>query len=101
MVRELGGERVLGRAMVSDRDLREAIRLEPSFAKEHFQLGTVLEDLQRLDAALAELREAARLDPVYPEPHMAMARVLRKLGQEAAAREEAATYVRLRPRSMQ
>ena len=92
-------QQFLNRDSDAEKNLREAIRLEPAFAKAHFQLGTVLEDLQRLEEALAELREAARLDPAYPEPHMAMARVLRKLGQEAAAREEAATYVRLRPHS--
>ena len=78
---------------------RQALRLDPDLAKAHFQLGTVLEDLQRLDEALAELREAARLDPSYAEPHMAMARVLHKLNQEAPAREEVQTYLRLHPHS--
>jgi tetratricopeptide (TPR) repeat protein len=92
-------QQFLNRDSDAEKSLREAIRLEPAFAKAHFQLGTVLEDLQHLEEALVELREAARLDPAYPEPHMAMARVLRRLGQEAAAREEAANYARLRPHS--
>lgn len=92
-------QQFLNRDVDAEKNLREAIRLAPAFARAHFQLGTVLEDLQRLNEALAELREAARLDPAYPEPHMAMARVLRRLGQEAAAREEASDYVRLRPHS--
>ena len=83
----------------SEKSIREAIRLDPSFAKAHFQLGTVLEDKGESEAALAELKEAARLDPGYPEPHMAMARIYHKIGQEAAAREEVKTYMRLHPHS--
>jgi tetratricopeptide (TPR) repeat protein len=83
----------------AEKNLREAIRLDPGFAKAHFQLGTVLEDRQRPEAARDELKEAARLDPAYPEPHMALARIYHKLGQEAAAREEVQTYLRLRPHS--
>jgi tetratricopeptide (TPR) repeat protein len=83
----------------AEKNLRLALRLDPGFAKAHFQLGTVFEDLKRPDDALAELREAARLDPSYAEPHMAMARVLHKLGQETPAREEVQTYLRLHPPS--
>jgi tetratricopeptide (TPR) repeat protein len=83
----------------AEANLREAIRLDPSLAQAHFQLGSVLEDLERPEAAIAELREAARLDAAYPEPHMAMARIYHKLGQEPAAREEVQTYLRLHAHS--
>jgi tetratricopeptide (TPR) repeat protein len=83
----------------SEKSIREALRLDPGFAKAHFQLGTVLEDKGEPEAALAELKEAARLDPAYPEPHMAMARIYHKIGQEDAAREEVKTYLRLHPHS--
>lgn len=79
----------------AEANLRQAIRLDPGLAKAHFQLGSVLEDSKRPEAALVELREAARLGASYPEPHMAMARIYRKLGEEPAAREEVQSYLRL------
>jgi len=92
-------QQFLNRLPDAEKNLREAIRLDPGFTKAHFQLGTVLEDLQMPVAALDELKEAARLDPAYPEPHMALARVYHKLGQEASAREEVKTYLSLHPHS--
>jgi tetratricopeptide (TPR) repeat protein len=92
-------QQFLNRLPQAEKNLQEALRLDPAFAKAHFQLGTVLEDLGRPLDALKELREAARLDPTYAEPHMAMARVMHKLGQELPAREEVQTYLRLHPHS--
>jgi tetratricopeptide (TPR) repeat protein len=92
-------QQFLNQLIDAEKNLREAIRLDPSFAKAHFQLGTVLESLQKAKAALEELKEAARLDPAFAEPHMALARVYRKLGQESSAREEVKTYLRLHPPS--
>ena len=83
----------------SEKNIREALRLDPGFAKAHFQLGTVLEDKGQPQAALAELKEAARLDPAYAEPHMAMARIYHKIGQEAEAKEQVKIYLGLHPHS--
>jgi tetratricopeptide (TPR) repeat protein len=83
----------------AEKNIREALRLDPAFAKARFQLGTVLEDKGEPEAALAELKEAARLEPAYAEPHMAMARIYHKIGQESAAKEEVKIYLSLHPHS--
>jgi tetratricopeptide (TPR) repeat protein len=83
----------------SEANLREAIELDPKFAQAHFQLGTVLEELEHPEDAMTEMREAARLNPLYAEPHMAMARIYHKLGRETEARHEVQTYLRLHPHS--
>ena len=89
-------QQFLNRLADAERNLREAIRLDPSLAKAHFQLGTVLEDTARPEEALKELGEAARLDSGYAEPHMAAARILHKLGRETEAKKEVDTYRQLR-----
>jgi len=83
----------------AESNLREGIRLNPSFYQAHFQLGLVLENQGKLPEAVEELRKAARLNASYAEPHMALARIYRKLGQEAAAGAEVQTYLRLHPHS--
>lgn len=80
----------------AESNLREALRLDPSLAPAHFQLGTVLEGLNRLNEAVVELREAARLNPDYAEPHIVLARIYHKQGREQAAQDEVSAYRRLR-----
>jgi tetratricopeptide (TPR) repeat protein len=79
----------------AETNLREAIRIDPNLAQAHFQLGTVLESLGRLDAAIVELQEAARLNAAYAEPHMAMARVYNQLGKKPEAQEQVKIYLHL------
>jgi tetratricopeptide (TPR) repeat protein len=85
-------QQFLNRSADAEKNLREALRLDPTLAKAHFQLGTVLEDRGRPEDALTELGEAARLDGGYAEPHMAIARILHKLGREADAKKEVEAY---------
>ena len=81
----------------AEKNLREAIRLNPNFPQAHFQLGTVLDDLGRPADARDELKEAARIAPAYAEPHMALARIDHKLGRDTEAQEEVQVYLSLRP----
>lgn len=90
-------QQFLGQLSNAEANLHEALRLDPSIASAHFQLGTVLEDAGRLNDAVTELREAARLNPTYPDPHIILARIYHKLGQQQAARDEVKAYQRLRP----
>ncbi|HEX4320530.1 MAG TPA: tetratricopeptide repeat protein [Acidobacteriaceae bacterium] len=90
-------QQFLGQPANAQANLQEALRLDPSFAQAHFQLGTVLEDLDQLNNAVVELREAARLNPAYPEPHLVLARIYHRLGQQQAAQDEAEAYKRLHP----
>lgn len=76
-------------------NLRESLRLDPDFAKAHFQLGTVMEDEGKLEPALAELKEAARLDPSFAEPHMAIARIDHRLGRQDESKAEVSIYLKL------
>jgi tetratricopeptide (TPR) repeat protein len=48
---------------------REAVRLDPTFAKAHYGLGTALTVKKEVDAALASLKEAVRLDPTFAPAH--------------------------------
>jgi tetratricopeptide (TPR) repeat protein len=89
-------QQFLNRPADAEKNLREAIRLDPTLTKAHFQLGTVLEDMARPEEALREFAEAARLDNRYAEPHMAMARILHKLGRDAEANKEVERYRELR-----
>lgn len=86
---------VLGRLPEAEAHLRDAIRLDPGIASEHFHLGNVLDQTGNLRAAIDEYKQAAQLDAQYPEPHFALARLYRRLGENELAQEEVQTYQRL------
>ena len=85
----------MGRLPEAEADLHEALKIDPEFATAHFRLGSVLEEVDRPEAAVRELLEAARLDEHYAEPHMALARVYKKLGRKDDADREAKLYLQL------
>ena len=85
----------LGRNEEAEKELREAVRLNPEMAQAHYQLGTVLEAEDHTDAAITALQEAIRLDANYAEPHYELARIYRKQGKSAAAKAEVDAYLKL------
>ena len=85
----------LGKPADAEADLRAALKIDAEFAQAHFRLGSVLEDSDRLEAAVAELVEAARLDTAYAEPHLLLARIYKRLGRKEDAEREALAYQRL------
>src|ERR1700686_3305226 len=81
VVRELGGERALGRAMMNDRDLREAIR-------EGFPHAVLEELMQAAGLTLKELADALDLS----------SRSLQRRRRGRLARFESDRLYRLAPR---
>jgi tetratricopeptide (TPR) repeat protein len=88
----------LGKFAEAENNLHHALQIDPNFAQAHFQMGLVLEQTDRPQAAIDELGKAAKLDAGYAEPHMAMARIYRRLGKGDDAKREADIYVHLRPK---
>jgi tetratricopeptide (TPR) repeat protein len=75
---------------------REALTYDDGFARAHYQLGVVLEQTERTDAALKALDRAVSIDPAFPEPHYALARIYRRQGRVAQADAALATFQRLK-----
>src|SRR5262249_10475444 len=58
-------------------EYREAIRLEPKFAKAHSFLGAILCDVKRdCDGAITAFREAIRLNPELASAHLNLGNAL-------------------------
>jgi tetratricopeptide (TPR) repeat protein len=68
--------------------LNKAISLNDRDAAAHFELGTVLDRLQRFDNAAREFARAADLDPKDAAAHYRLARDYDRLGKPAEAQAE-------------
>jgi tetratricopeptide (TPR) repeat protein len=69
-----------GRAAEAAAHLREAVRLRPSFAEGHFELGLAREQLGDRAGAARAYRETLRLRPGHPEAHNNLGAVLARAG---------------------
>jgi predicted O-linked N-acetylglucosamine transferase (SPINDLY family) len=75
----------LGDSIAAEACLRHAIRLQPTNALAHFNLGCALEANKKYGAAVQAFQQAIRLKPDYFEAWHNLASVLRILGQTSAA----------------
>jgi tetratricopeptide (TPR) repeat protein len=67
---------------------RQAVRINPRSARNHYLLGKVLSRRDDLPASAEQLRKAAELDPDYPEPHYLLGQLYQRLGHRADAERE-------------
>ncbi|MCL6518811.1 MAG: tetratricopeptide repeat protein [Armatimonadetes bacterium] len=70
------------------KEYQEAIRIDPTFAEAHSNLGVILKELGKLDEAIGEYRKAIRLDPTLGEAHNNLAIALYFKGDYAGAWRE-------------
>jgi len=76
--------------------LRSAIKLDPTLAEAHYQLGVVLTEQGDDPQAVAEFERAIALQPNFAEAHYRAAQLFERAGQKEKAQAELAEYDRLR-----
>ena len=75
--------------------LEKAVSINDRDASAHFELGIVLDRLQRYADAAREFERAADLDPADPATHYRLSRVYDRLGRPDAARVERERHAKL------
>src|SRR5215471_13599982 len=76
----------------------EALRLQPSYAGAHYNLGNVLNRQGKMQEAIQQYTEALRLQPTYAEAQHNLGATLADDGHIAEAIEHYTEALRLRPR---
>jgi tetratricopeptide (TPR) repeat protein len=79
------------------RHLREALRIDPSFAEANANLGTELMEKGKLDEALVYLQRALQYRPDMGEAHEALGMLLGKLGRAEEAITHLSRAIQLKP----
>jgi tetratricopeptide (TPR) repeat protein len=73
------------------------LRLQPTLAEAHHNLGVTLADQSHIDEAIEHYTEALRLRPCYVTAHYNLGVALVKQGQLAEARQHFVEVLRLDP----
>jgi len=81
----------------SENMFQQAIRLNPSSANAHFELGQVLEQREQVNEAIAEYQETIKADPDKSAAHTRLAALYTKQGQNERAVQEYQEVLRLNP----
>ena len=74
---------------------REAVRINPASARNHFLLGKALAREGEIDLSLEQLQKAAELDPGLAEVHYLQGQMYQKLGQRDKATREFALFEKI------
>ncbi len=75
--------------------LAKAVAIDPRDASAHFEMGTVLDRLQRFSDAAAEFERAVELAPADAAAHYRLARDYDRLGKHQAAQAEREKHAQL------
>jgi len=74
-----------GELELAEKDLEDALKLEPNNARLYYRLGQIYYRKKDLDRALELFTQAIDLEPMYPAAYMARSQILREKGLEEAA----------------
>jgi Flp pilus assembly protein TadD len=80
---------------VALRLLEKSIAIDGGYATAHFEMGTVLDRLERFADAAGEFERAAELAPADPAAHYRLARDYDRIGKHEAAQVEREKHARL------
>jgi protein O-GlcNAc transferase len=85
------------RLEAAQKELQEAIRLDPSLAEAHYTLGITNWQLGDFAAAIREMKAAIAIRAEYAEAHYMLGIVLKQSGELDAALSELKEAIRLDP----
>jgi tetratricopeptide (TPR) repeat protein len=95
------GKAELGDLAGAETRLRQALKLNPSFARAHYNLGLLLSSKNQPAEAIASLRRAEQLDPSDAGAPWARATIHYRLGDRAATLEAVETTLARDPSNVQ